>query len=80
MDDRTLIRTYLFSELLPIPPKDWPRDGEDLFTLGLDSLRIMRLLVFLEERLKVIIPDQEITSERLASIDAIVALVGSHRA
>jgi acyl carrier protein len=79
MDVRQDLRQYLFAELLPQPKDEWPDDRQDLFDLGLDSLRIMRLLVAIEERLKVAIPDHEITPERLATVDSLVELITQHQ-
>jgi acyl carrier protein len=79
MDTASTVRNYLFGTLLPMPKEKWPDDEEDLFNLGLDSVRIMRLLVFLETELRTMIPDEAITPERLSSIRRIAELVDSAR-
>jgi acyl carrier protein len=39
----------------------------DLFTLGLDSLAMMQLLIHLEQRFKLAIPPAEISHERFSN-------------
>lgn len=60
---------------MPIPRASWPEDAQDLFEFGLDSLRAMRLLVFVEEEFGVRIPEGDITAENISSVDALAALV-----
>lgn len=50
----------------------------DLFTLGLDSLGVNRLVVFLERRFGVRIADTEIVRDNFQSIHALVQLVQKH--
>jgi acyl carrier protein len=76
---REQLRSYLFETLLPTPPDRWPTDDADLFGCGLDSLRVMRLLNHIEERFRVTIPDEEVTAERIGSVNALVALVEAFR-
>ncbi len=80
MTIRERLRDCIFGELIPTPADARPGDGDDLLDLGLDSLRIMRLLVFVEEKLGVNLPDHEVTSERIGSIDALVEWIESHTA
>lgn len=75
MNTRDCLRSYLFETLIPQPDESPPSDDADLFELGLDSLRVMRLLVFIEQELGVSVPDHEVTPERIASIHALTQLV-----
>jgi acyl carrier protein len=79
MDIRNQLREVLFKTLMPLPPERWPDDDANLFELGLDSLRVMRLLVFIEEKWKVALPDQEITTESIGSVRALAHLIEQHR-
>ncbi|MCB9856629.1 MAG: acyl carrier protein [Phycisphaerales bacterium] len=79
MKDREKIREYLFGTLLPTAVSARPGDDASLFDLGLDSLRLMQLLVFVEQSLGVNLPDHEMTPERVESVDAIVEWIGEHR-
>ncbi len=72
METRQQLRQHLFETLIPTPESAWPADGADLLELGLDSLRVMQLLVFVEERLGVNLPDHEVTPERIGSVNALV--------
>ena len=77
---RDQLRRYIFETLLPTPAEAWPPDDANLFELGLDSLRVMRLLVFIEQQLDVAIPDHEVTPERISSVSSLTELVESQRA
>jgi acyl carrier protein len=79
MDVRDRLREGLFTTLLPLPPDRWPDDDADLFELGLDSLRVMRLLVFIEEKLGVVLPDHDITPESIRSVRGLLDLIQRHR-
>lgn len=78
MNTREQLRDYIFGTLLPTERNAWPADGASLFDHGMDSLRLMQMLVFVEEKLKVQLPDQEVTPERIESIDTITAWIEEH--
>ena len=79
MDTRERIKTYLFDTLIPTPAANRPSDDADLFAHGMDSLRLMQLLVFIEEKLGVNLPDHEVTPERVGSVSSIVEWVDSNK-
>lgn len=72
---REQLRKQLFDVLLPTPPAAWPGDDEDLFQLGFDSLRVTRLLAWIEKTWKIELPDEEITPERISSVSALTQLI-----
>jgi len=76
---RESLRNYLFGELIVTEPERRPPDDANLFEHGLDSLRVMRLLVYIEEELGTRLPDHEITAERLSSVDSLATWIESHR-
>jgi acyl carrier protein len=78
MQLRDQLRQGLFTALIPLPPERWPDDDANLFNLGLDSLRVMRLLVFIEQKLGVVLPDAEITPETIGSVSALRQLIEKH--
>ena len=77
-DVREELRTYLFATLIPMDKSAWPSNDADLFDAGMDSLRLMQLLVFAEEKWKMKLPDHEVTPERIESINALVAWFESY--
>lgn len=76
---RQQLRDYLFGSLIPTPADSQPDDRADLFQHGMDSLRLMQLLVFIEQDLGVKLPDDEVTQERLSTVNSIVEWVDRHR-
>lgn len=54
-------------------------DDADLFELGLDSLGINRLIVFLERRFKARLSDGDIVPENFRTVAALLALVARTR-
>ena len=61
------LHDYVLSDILlrnePIAPE------EDLFAAGFDSLSLSRVLVFVEERFGVTIPDQDVVVDEMATLD-----------
>ncbi|MFO0760246.1 MAG: acyl carrier protein [Byssovorax sp.] len=54
-------------------------DDDDLLKLGLDSMGIMRLVTFIEEKLGVALPDDEIEASNVRTLGALVAWIERHR-
>lgn len=79
MDTRERIRNFLFDTLIPTPRESWPDDAADLFEQGMDSLRLMQTLAFIERDLGVRLPDEEVSPERVGSVNAIVEWIGRHQ-
>lgn len=55
------------------------RDDDDLFELGLDSLGVHRLVVFIERELRVKLPDSAIVGEHFRTLAALVECCLEHR-
>jgi len=53
-------------------------DDMNLFENGLDSLGILRVLTYIEEELGIEIPDEELMSENLDTIDKLVNIVNKY--
>ena len=58
-------------------PDDEPIFGE---TLGLDSIDALELVVLVEDRFRVSIPDEEVGRRAFASIDALVDFILAEQA
>lgn len=48
---------------------------EDLFAAGFDSMSLSRVLVFVEERFGVLIPDQDVVLDEVSTLDKMAAFV-----
>jgi D-alanine--poly(phosphoribitol) ligase subunit 2 len=48
---------------------------EDLFAAGFDSMSLSRLLVFVEERFGVMIPDQDVVIDELSTLEKVTSFV-----
>ena len=75
---RDRLRAYLFGTLIPTPEASRPADDADLFAHGMDSLRLMQLLVWIEDKLDVRLPDHEVTPERIGTVSSLAEWVESH--
>jgi len=70
--EKTLSAFVAFDILLRKAPLD--RD-EDIFAAGFDSLSLSRLLVFIEERYHVTIPDEEVVVDEIATLATMARFV-----
>lgn len=48
---------------------------EDLFAAGFDSMSLSRVLVFVEERFAVAIPDQDVVLDEVSTVEAMARFV-----
>jgi acyl carrier protein len=53
---------------------------QDLFEAGLDSLALTRVLVFVEERFGVRIPDEDVVVDELSTLDRMARFVADRAA
>lgn len=76
MSEITTAVTECVAESLGLAPKEVGRDGFELRSAGsFSSFALLELVVRLEERFGITIPDAELTLERFASVSAIEAYV-----
>jgi len=75
-DLATVTRTvhdYIVGEILlreqPLAP------DQDIFDAGFDSMSLSRLLVFVEERFGVLIPDQDVVIDEVSTITTMGAFI-----
>ncbi|BCG63885.1 MAG: D-alanine--poly(phosphoribitol) ligase subunit 2 [Methyloprofundus sp.] len=73
------IRTFIFDELIFVPEPGKFSDDDDLLEAGLDSMGIMRLIMFIEEQFGVTLPDTEIDPDNVKSFNALAQWVLGHQ-
>ena len=56
------------------------RPDEDLFAAGFDSMSLSRILVFVEERFGVVIPDEDVVIDQVATLDGLTSFVSGYLA
>lgn len=70
----TVINDYISRELVQDPALLPLADGTPLLESGiLDSLSVLRLVIFLEERFEITMDDMDVLPENFYSVDAICA-------
>ena len=71
MDQKMLIKEYIKTEILHGRNVDIKED-EDLLSAGIiDSLSILKLVAFVEERFNISVPDEDVVFDNFSSIDAL---------
>lgn len=76
-ETRDALRDYIMKEVLL---RDEPlSNDEDLFDAGFDSMSLSRVLVFVEERFGVNIPDEEVVIDEVSTLDLLSEFVQRHR-
>ena len=72
------VRRFVAESFLPDGAEP-PAAGDDLFAL-LDSLQVLRLVVWVEERFGVAVGDGDLTADNLGSADRVAAFVARRAA
>ena len=71
MDTQTILIDYITKELSVGRAKQI-RPSDNLLETGvLDSLGLMQLVIFIEEKLGVKVPDEDVVIENFSSVDAL---------
>jgi acyl carrier protein len=74
------IRQFVFQELIFVAEPNRFNDDDNLLDAGLDSMGIMRLIMFIEEQFKVTLPDAEIDPDNVQSFNALQRWITRHQA
>ena len=74
-----VLKKFIFEELVHIEDISSFTEEDDLLDAGLDSMGIMRLVLFIEEELGVSLPDEEIEPDNIQTLAAIVRWIERHR-
>jgi D-alanine--poly(phosphoribitol) ligase subunit 2 len=73
------LRTFIFDELVYHANPAAFGDGDDLLEAGLDSMGLMRLIMFAEKEFGVTLPDTEIEPDNVRSLNALEAWITQAR-
>jgi len=73
------LRKFIFEELIFVTDPAQYNDDENLLEAGLDSMGIMRLIMFIEEQFNIILPDNEIEPDNVQSINALTQWILKHQ-
>ncbi len=81
MDEAGTVTAFIVANFLPDATVDQLGSGYDLLANGvIDSLGLLRLISWLEERFQTIIDDAEIAPENFRTVDAICQFLDESRA
>ncbi len=76
MDHERLVRDFVEKELTKNKSVTGLGDNNNLIELGvIDSLGIMKLLLFLEEKFSIRLSDEDLTPQNFETLPSIVAMV-----
>ena len=73
------LKSYIFQELIFYDNPETFTNDDDLLDAGLDSMGIMRLVIFIEEEFGVTLPDDELEPENLQSLNKIANWIKRHQ-
>lgn len=77
---RDILREYVESNYLPHANREILSDDQDLFDSGiLDSASALDLLLFIEERFDITVPDEDFLPENFASLAAAAHYIGQRQ-
>lgn len=65
------LKKFIFSELIYHEHPEAFGDDDDLLAAGLDSMGLMRLIMFIEKEFGVTLPDTEIEPANVGSLNAL---------
>ncbi len=72
------LKTFIFKELVFIDNTDEFSETDDLLEAGLDSMGIMRLVIFIEEEFGVTLPDDELVPDNLRTLKSLEGWIKRH--
>ena len=73
------LRDFIFHELIFVPKPEQFGDDDNLLEAGLDSMGIMRLIMFIENEFGVTLPDTEIEPDNVQSFNRLEQWIGRCR-
>jgi len=73
------LREFIFEELIFVANPEQFNDEDDLLEAGLDSMGIMRLIMFIEDNYGITLPDTEIEPDNVQSFNALEQWILKHK-
>jgi len=73
------LREFIFEELIFVAEPKKFSDDDDLLEAGLDSMGIMRLIMFIEDNYNITLPDTEIEPDSVQSFNALEQWILKHK-
>jgi len=73
------LREFIFEELIFVAEPKKFSDDDDLLEAGLDSMGIMRLIMFIEDNYNITLPDTEIEPDNVQSFNALEQWILKHK-
>jgi D-alanine--poly(phosphoribitol) ligase subunit 2 len=73
------LRDFILHELIFVAEPDQFSNEDDLLEAGLDSMGIMRLIIFIENEYGVTLPDTEIEPDNVHSFNALEQWILRHQ-
>ncbi len=72
------LQNFIFDELVFCADSKQFGPNDDLLEAGLDSMGIMRLVLYIEENFGVILPDEEIQADNVRTLNALEQWIRRH--
>ena len=73
------LRGFIFQELIFVADPEQFADDDDLLEAGLDSMGIMRLIMFIENEYAITLPDTEIEPDNVQTFNALEQWILKHK-
>ncbi|MCK4840942.1 MAG: acyl carrier protein [Methylococcales bacterium] len=73
------LRDFIFQELVFVADTEKFSDDDDLLEAGLDSMGIMRLIMFIEDEYGITLPDTEIEPDNVQSFNTLEQWILRHK-
>lgn len=73
------LRNFIFEELVFVAEPELFTDDDNLLDAGLDSMGIMRLIMFIENEYGVTLPDTEIEPDNVQTFNALEQWIKRHK-
>ncbi len=73
------LRAFIFEELIFVAEPEKFSDEDDLLEAGLDSMGIMRLIMFIEDNYSITLPDTEIEPDNVQTFKALEQWILRHK-